>query len=96
MRRKNTELLREIIRQMLKDQHLEKPLYEKRIIDAWTSVLGPQIEKYTSHLEIKNAILYVSINSAVLRHDLFLSREEIKDALNKEVGHEVINAIVFR
>jgi predicted nucleic acid-binding Zn ribbon protein len=96
MRRKNTELLSEIIRQMLKDQHLEKPLYEKRIIDAWTSVLGPQIEKYTSHLEIKNAILYVSINSAVLRHDLFLSREGIKNALNKEVGHEVINSIVFR
>jgi len=38
----------------------------------------------------------VSINSAVLRHDLFLSREEIKNALNKEVGHEVNNAIVFR
>ncbi|HLP04285.1 MAG TPA: DUF721 domain-containing protein [Paludibacter sp.] len=96
MRKKNTEMLRDVIRQVLTAQHLDKPLYEKRIMDAWPVVLGVNIMQYTSELNIKNRILYVGLTSSVLRHDLFLSREEIKNSLNKQVGAEVIVDIVFR
>jgi len=96
MRKKNTELLSDVIRQVLKQQHLDKPLNEKRLIDAWPVVLGNNIMQYTSGLSIKNKVLYVSLNSSVLRHDLFLSREEIKASLNKHVGAEVIINIIFR
>jgi predicted nucleic acid-binding Zn ribbon protein len=96
MRKKNTELLSEVILQVLKEQHLDKPLNEKRLIDAWPLVLGSNIMKYTSELNIRNKVLYVSLTSSVLRHDLFLSREEIKKSLNKQVGAEAIVDIVFR
>ena len=96
MRKKNTELLSEVIRQVLKEQHLDKPLYEKRLIDAWPLVLGKNILQYTSDLTIKNKVLYVSLTSSVLRHDLFLSRDEIKKSLNKQVGAEVIVDIIFK
>jgi len=96
MRKKNTELLSDVILQVLKEQHLDKPLFEKRLIDAWPLVLGSNIVKYTSELKIKNKVLYVSLTSSVLRHDLFLSRDDIKKSLNKQVGVEVIVDIVFR
>jgi predicted nucleic acid-binding Zn ribbon protein len=96
MRKKNTELLNDIIVQVLKNNHLDKPLNEKRLMDAWPVVLGNNILKYTTHLSIKNKILYVSLTSSVLRHDLFLSREEIRKSLNKQVGTDVIVDIIFR
>ena len=96
MRKKNTELLSDVIRQVLKQQHLDRPLYEKRLIDAWPIVLGNNIMQYTTTLSIRNRILYVSLSSSVLRHDLFLSREEIKTSLNKHVGTEVIIDIIFK
>lgn len=96
MRKKNTEILSEVIRQVLKEQHLDAPLNEKRLIDAWPQVLGNNILQYTSDLIIKNKVLYVSLTSSVLRHDLFLSREEIKKSLNKKVGAEVIVDIIFK
>lgn len=96
MRKKNTELLSDVIKQVLKAQHLDKPLYEKRLIDSWPLVLGNNIMKYTSELSIKNKVLFVTLTSSVLRHDLFLSREEIKNSLNKHVGAEVIVDIIFR
>jgi len=96
MRKKNTELLSDVIYQVLKEQHLDKPLFEKRLIEAWPLVLGSNIVKYTSELKIMNKVLYVSLTSSVLRHDLFLSREEIKKSLNKQVGAEVIVDIVFK
>lgn len=96
MRKKNTELLSDVINQVLKQQHLDRPLNEKRIIDAWPLVLGANIMKYTSELNIRNKVLFVSLSSSVLRHDLFISREEIRKSLNKHVGAEVIVDIVFR
>jgi predicted nucleic acid-binding Zn ribbon protein len=96
MRKKNTELLSDVILQVLKEQHLDKPLNEKRLIDAWPLILGASIMKYTSEIYIKNRVLYVNLSSSVLRHDLFMSREEIKNSLNKQVGAEVIVDINFR
>lgn len=96
MRKKNTELLSDVIRQVLKEQKLDRPLNEKRLIDAWSVVLGQNIVQYTTELFIKNKVLYVGLSSSVLRHDLFLSREEIRKSLNKHVGVDVIVDIVFR
>lgn len=96
MRRRNTELISDVIQQFLKQKKLEKPLYEKRIIDAWPEVLGKNIVAYTSELSIKNKTLYVQLTSSVLRHDLFLSREQIVKSLNNHVGFNVIDDIVFR
>jgi len=96
MRKKNTELLSDVILQVLKEKHLDKPLNEKRLIDSWPLVLGHNIMQYTSELIIKNKVLYVNLTSSVLRHDLFISKEEIKNSLNKFVGTEVIVDIIFR
>jgi len=96
MRKKNTELLSDVIRQVLGELHLDRPLNEKRLMEAWPNVLGQNILKYTSDLNIRNRVLYVSLTSSVLRHDLFLSREQIKKSLNDQVGVEVIVDIVFK
>jgi predicted nucleic acid-binding Zn ribbon protein len=96
MRKRNTESLREIIGQVLKNNHLDKKLNDKHLLDAWPKILGENIKQYTTELQIKNRVLYVTLSSSVLRHDLFLSREEIKNSLNCEVGAEVIKEIIFR
>lgn len=96
MRKTNTQSLAEVIRQLLKEQHLDDKLNDRHIIDAWPVVLGPNISQYTTSLSVRNQMLYVSLSSAVLRHELFLSKQEILSALNRHVGVEVIRDIVFR
>lgn len=96
MRRKNTEKLGDIIGQVLKQNHLDEKLYEKRVIDSWGKALGETINNYTDKLYFKNGTLYVSISSSVLRHELFLEREKIKDTLNKYVQVNVVKNIIFQ
>ncbi len=95
MRRRNSELLSSVIDQVLKKNHLDAKLAEKRLIDAWPKVLGETILQYTMKLDIRKKVLYVTLSSSVLRHDLLLSGNEIKDSLNKYAGGEVITGIVF-
>ena len=96
MRRRNTEEIRDVVQQFLKQRKLDKPLYEKKIVDAWPEVLGPNIMNYTTNLVVKNKKLHVTISSSVLRHDLFISRENIVQSLNNRVGTHVIDDIVFK
>lgn len=96
MRRRNTETIRDVIEQFLKQKKLDKPLFEKKIMDAWPEVLGKNIMDYSSNLSVKNRKLYVTITSSVLRHDLFITRENIVQSLNNHVGSHVIDEIIFR
>jgi len=95
MRRRNTELLSTVIDQVLRTNKLDRKLAEKHILDAWPKVLGESVMQYTTKLEIKRGVLYVSLSSAVLRHELFLSGNEIKESLNNYAGTKVISDIIF-
>ena len=99
MRKQNTEILGDVIRQVLRENHLDGRLYEVQyevqLIRSWETVLGTYINSYTENLYIKNKILYAKISSAALRHELFLSKSILIGNLNKAVGVQVINDIHF-
>lgn len=96
MRRRETESIKDLIQEFLKLRKLDKPLFEKKIVNAWSKVLGENISEYTTDIIVRNRKLYVTLSSSVLRHDLFLSRDEIVQSLNKYVGCDVIDEVVFR
>lgn len=57
MKRNNTEQIGDVLRQFLRQQGLETPLNEYRLVDAWKDVVGPVITRYTTNLFIKNQVL---------------------------------------
>ena len=96
MKRNNAVSIGDAIRKFLRDERLESPLNEQRLIDAWEVVLGPSIASYTDGLFIKNQILYVHLTSAALRQELMMGRELLVKNLNRHVGAQVITNIIFR
>ena len=75
MKRNDAEQIGEMIRKFFRQNALEAPLNEYRLIQAWKDVVGPAITKYTSNLYIKNQILYVHLTSSVLRQELMMGRD---------------------
>lgn len=96
MKRNNTEQIGDVLRQFLRQQGLETPLNEYRLVDAWKDVVEPVITRYTTNLFIKNQVLYVSLSSSVIRQELMMGREMLIRNLNAQVGSQVIVNIVFR
>lgn len=96
MRRNNAEQIGDVIRYFLRQQGLESPLNEYRLVQAWDDMVGPVIARYTDNLYIKNQTLYVHLTSAVLRQELMMARELLIKNLNRAVGAQVIVNIVFR
>lgn len=51
MKRNDAEQIGKLIQQYLRQESLESPLNEQRLLDAWPQVLGPAAS-YTSNLYI--------------------------------------------
>ena len=96
MRRNNAEQIGDVIRKFFRQNGLESPLNEYRLVQAWDDMVGPAIARYTDNLYIKNQTLYVHLTSAVLRQELMMARELLIKNLNRAVGAQVIVNIVFR
>ena len=96
MRRNDAEAIGDVIRKFFRVNGLESPLNEYRLVQAWKDVVGPVITRYTSNLYIKNQILYVHLNSSVLRQELMMGRDILVRNLNEKVGAQVIVNIIFR
>ena len=71
MKRNNTEQVGEVLRRLLRQEGLETPLNEYRLVDAWKDVVGEAIARYTTNIYIKNQVLFVHLSSSVLLFYLF-------------------------
>lgn len=96
MRHNKTEALGDVIRQFLRQQGLETPLNERRMVTAWTDVMGQGVARYTGMVFVRNQVLYVQIKSPALRANLMMNREVLVQKLNRFVGAQVIQNIIFR
>lgn len=96
MKRNDPEALGNVLNRFLREEGLETPLNEFRLIEAWEKVLGPGVANYTENLFIRNQVLYVHLTSAVLREELMMGRELLVKNLNQYVGATVISNIIFR
>lgn len=95
MIRKKAELVSDVLMTLLRQQGLEGPLNEYRLIQAWTVVLGRPVERYTRDLRIENQTLCVRLSSPALRNELTMQRTQLVQRLNAEVGAQVITDIRF-
>ncbi|MBR6444920.1 MAG: DUF721 domain-containing protein [Prevotella sp.] len=90
MFKQQPQAISDILQQLLREQGLETPLRQKRLIDAWEKVTGATVARYTGEKFIKNQTLHVKITSPALRHDLSMMRSQLVKRLNAEVGAMII------
>lgn len=95
MFKRSSILIKEIILKNLREQGLETPLQQKRLIDSWPEVMGTAINNYTEQLYIRNQTLFVHLSSPALRSELSMQRQDIARRLNEHVGSQVIADVRF-
>lgn len=96
MKRGGVKSISELVRATCREEGLETPLNEYRLIKAWSQVLGKNVNNYTGELYIKNQILYVHVTSSVLRQELMMNRKNLVRLLNEHVKAQVITDIILK
>ena len=96
-KRKNDNLpLGEALREFIKENKLQKGMDKVNAREAWSNLMGNGVNSYTSSVELRNGILFVSLSSSVLREELSHGKSKIIDLLNEELGRDLIRELVLR
>ena len=90
MFRRDVQSISDLLNMYLRREGLETPLLQKRAVDAWDTLMGPSIARYTGKKFIKNQTLFVQILNPALRQDLTMMRSRIVKRINEAGGSQVI------
>ncbi|HEY9542814.1 DUF721 domain-containing protein [Prevotella sp.] len=93
MFKREVKSISELLQQILRQEGFETPLLQKRLIEAWGTVAGKVVERYTTEKFIRNQTLYVKITNPALRQDLSMMRSQLVIRLNQQVGSQVITDV---
>lgn len=96
MRRSKTISLAEAINDFIREMNLGEKLSETGVINSWEETVGKAISSHTTKIYIKDHVLYVHLNSSVVRNELLMLREALREKLNQKAGAEIIKDIVLR
>jgi predicted nucleic acid-binding Zn ribbon protein len=96
MRRQKTQKLSDVIKMFKSQYNLNRDLDKLRVKKAWPEVVGLNAAHYTDKLYFRGSVLYVYLNSPVLRYELSGQRKLLQQRLNEVVGHELVSNVVLK
>ena len=68
-------------------------LYQARIEKMWKELMGPLISSYTRKIKLDEQVLYIYIDSASLKSELTIMKENIRSLVNEKLGEEFIKEV---
>jgi predicted nucleic acid-binding Zn ribbon protein len=88
--------LGQIVGKIMKAYGLEKRMKEMDILKGWSEMMGIAVANRTTSLKINNRILYISMDSAVMREELLNGKQIILQRVNDFAGQKIIDDVWFQ
>ncbi len=86
--------LNDALSTLIKDLKLKPRMDELKIRQLWNELMGKAISNHTKSLNLKGNKLYINVDSAALKQELYYSRSKIKELLNKEMNENIIHEVL--
>ena len=103
MFKRHPENISDLLNVVLRNQGLETPLQQRRLINAWNEVISEKFDTEISQLiiesteskDIRNQTLWVKILSPAIRQELQMRTSDLVATLNNKAGSYLISNIKF-
>lgn len=95
-RNQNGIPIKEAIEGYFKALGMEDKMHETRVLSQWAELMGEAVAKRTEALSIRQHVLYIDLNSSVMRDELHQSKTEIIAKINGAAGMELIKDIFLK
>jgi len=96
MRKSNTQPLGQVLKEYIRAMNMDRKLKEVDVVQSWEVLMGKTIAGYTRNIWLSKKVLYIEIHSPVVKNELVMMREKIRERLNEMAGEEMVEKIVFR
>jgi hypothetical protein len=86
----------EALQQFLKESRLKGDVQALQIYDAWESIMGKTVARYTDQIRLIDGKLIITTSVAPLRNELIFQREKIINKVNEAMGALVVKDLLIQ
>jgi hypothetical protein len=96
MRRSIPSRIGDLLGEYVRVNRFDGKLMEVDAIKYWEELMKPAFSRYCGSVTFKNGVLYAEINSSVVKAELHMMRESLRQKINSQLGFEMIQKIILR
>jgi hypothetical protein len=96
MRRSIPSRIGDLLGEYVRINRFDVKLGEVDAIKYWGELMNPVFSRYCGDVTIRNGVLYAEITSSVVKAELHMMRESLREKMNSHLGYEMIQKIVLR
>jgi len=89
-------LMGDLLEEFFARPYVAAKVAEGRLPDTWREVVGDAVANLTTDLRLENRILYVRLQSSVVRQELFYQSEALRDRINEVSKVRLVNAVIVK
>ena len=84
-----------IVRRLIQDYGIEKPIRRCRALQIWPDAVGDRIASVTEPQRISDGKLFIKVKNASWRNELIFYKPDILKKLNDSLGSHIIEDIIY-
>jgi hypothetical protein len=96
MRRSQTQHLGNLLKDYAREKNFTNKLREVDVIQHCHEIMGKAMGRYVTDISMKNGELIIEVNSSIVRSELTMLREELRERINEQVGQHAVTRIVLK
>ena len=91
--KREAKSMKDAVKDFLKASGLDEEYKLKTILGKWEQLVGKPIAIRTEKLYIQNKVLFITLNSSVMREELQHQKSKIVSIINQEAGYQLIEDV---
>lgn len=95
MKKHNDQPIHDILKNMVKSGPLKSGYYDAKVKEIWKTKLGKLLTNQTEKIYLNKDVIYLKLNSSVLRQELLMGKNQLIEKFNIELDSKVVKDIKF-
>ena len=87
------EQLKKVLEKTIESSGFKKAILQENAVSMWSDIVGKNISKISKADNVDNGILFIKVESAAWKQELYMQKNEIINKINKKIGSKAIKDI---
>ncbi|MGE0568312.1 MAG: DUF721 domain-containing protein [Bacteroidia bacterium] len=97
MKKNNLISIGDAISKILKDEKLDVKLSRYSVKKNWEDIVGKMVKNHTTAIQFDDyGVMYISIDSPVLRTEIIYRMESLRNKINSYCGYELVKKLIIK
>lgn len=95
-RSRNLIKLGDAIKQIFKEEKLDEKYSIFAIRNGWEGIVGKTVAKHTTEIQFAKGVLFITIDSAIIRNEMAFAKDSIIEKINQFTGKPFVKELVLK